>query len=631
MGHTLISAFFISMALLDLNGQPATNPELNDSRQSEYYAPNPDEKKDIDLLFKCLGEGKQFRSKYDKHWDKWERYYDGDQWEVKRSEGKSMPVVNVIRQAIQSMVPILTDAQPGFDINAKAPQDYDFADILSDIIHYWWTYRGMNLTLVDTITQSMFYHVGIQKVIWDEELENGLGDVRVDDIDPRDVWVPKDAIDFNKNCRWVIHRMCKPLGELRRLFPEKADVIKATGEEKSKSEKQTNSYDGQIMVVSPIDKKEKNIPQQPGYGYDDSRVVEFFEMWIMDTTLEQVEQENKDTHVPETVMKKRYPHGKIISVTSDRVLLQSAESPRKDGKFPFVRFVDMPRPNKFYGDGEIGQLYEPQKMLNKTVAVIFDCLNMLGNPVLICDTNSGVDADLLTNTVGQVIIKNPNTEVRRDQAPPIPEYIFQFYGEMQKMIDQISGLHDVTQGRKPIGITAAKAISTLQEAAQTRIRLKERNLQVSLTQLGYLVVNTMMQYYVQPRIAKVSQKQQQWPDFLEFYFKQPDADNYSVTKRAYTFDEANRKYIMQQDWTESIPTKGIFDIEVQSGTALPFQKDQRSNLALDLFDKKAIDQESLLDTLQWKDKDKIMTRMKQEAAQAAAAQAAGSPPPPGGQ
>ena len=85
--------------------------------------------------------------------------------------------------------------------------------------------------------------------------------------------------------------------------------------------------------------------------------------------------------------------------------------------------------------------------------------------------------------------------VRTTELAPhtIPEYIFQFYGEMQKMIDQISGLHDVTQGRKPIGITAAKAISTLQEAAQTRIRLKERNLQVSLTQLGYLVVNTMMQ------------------------------------------------------------------------------------------------------------------------------------------
>jgi hypothetical protein len=611
------------MALLDLNGVPATNPVLNDSDKSEYYNPSADEKKDIDLLFKALGEGKQFRSKYDKHWDKWERYYDGDQWEVKRAEGKSMPVVNVIRQTIQSMIPILTDAQPGFDINAKAPQDYEFADILSDIIHYWWTYRGMNMTLVDTITQCMFYHCGIQKVIWDDELENGLGDVRVDDLDPRDVWVTKDTVDFNKNCRWVIHRMCKPLGELRRLFPDKAEQIKATGEDKNKAEKQTNSYDGQIMVVSPIDKKEKNIPQQPGYGYDDSRVVEFYEMWLQDSTLIQIEQESKEhPGEMETVQQKRYPHGKIITVTNDRVLLQSAESPRKDGRFPFVRYVDMQRPGKFYGDGEIGQLYEPQKMLNKTVAVIFDCLNMMGNPTWICDTNSGVDPDLITNTIGQVIMKTTGSEVRRDEAPTIPAYIFQFYSEMQKMIDQVSGMHDITQGRKPMGVTAAKAIETLQEAAQTRIRLKERNLGGSLVQLGYLVVNTMMQYYVKPRVAKLAQKGQ-WPQFLEFYFKSPDETSYSMATKYHTFYENNRKYIAEQDWAETQPTKGIFDIEVQSGTSLPFQKENRANLAMSLFDKKAIDQESLLDTLQWKDKDKIMTRMAQVAA------AAPPQPPPG--
>ena len=78
------------------------------------------------------------------------------------------------------------------------------------------------------------------------------------------------------------------------------------------------------MVVSPIDKKEKNIPQQPGYGYDDSRVVEFYEMWLQDSTLIQIEQESKD-HPGETeqVMQKRYPHGKIITVTNDRVLLSN--------------------------------------------------------------------------------------------------------------------------------------------------------------------------------------------------------------------------------------------------------------------------------------------------------------------
>ena len=43
-----------------------------------------------------------------------------------------------------------------------------------------------------------------------------------------------------------------------------------------------------------------------------------------------------------------------------------------------------------------------------------------------------------------------------------------------QLTDTISGIHDITQGRNPSGVTAAKAISALQEASQQIIRAKER-------------------------------------------------------------------------------------------------------------------------------------------------------------
>ena len=214
----------------------------------------------------------------------------------------------------------------------------------------------------------------------------------MDDIDPRDIYVPAGAIDFNKNCAFVIHRMCKPLGEVRRMFPERADAIFSTGDNKEREKGQLQNFDGNVQLVTPIDKKAKDIPLDQGVGFDGSKVVEFYECWIDDEGLESIEIEDKDNPgKTKQVQKKRFPNGKIITVTSNRVLLQSAESPRKDGLKPFVKFNDMIRPKRFYGDGEIKQLKEPQDMINKTLACIFDCMHMMGNPIWIIDTNSGVD------------------------------------------------------------------------------------------------------------------------------------------------------------------------------------------------------------------------------------------------
>ena len=578
--------------------------------QDEYYVPTEEEKADIDLLFKLLAEDKKAREKYDKNWDKWEKYYDGDQWEQKRAAGKAMPVANVIRRTIQSIFPIMTDSKPGFDVLAKTPMDYDFADILSTLLHGWWGIRSMSNTLVNSIMQCLSYHVGIQKVVWDEDLEGGLGDVRVDDIDPRDVFVGKDTIDFDKNCPHVIHRMCKPLGELRRMFPEKAKQITVTGEDKDKRSKQTHSYDGNVQVVSPIDKKEKNYSSLSDGGGDDRDMVEFYEMWIDDSSLQEVAEEQEDG-TAKKIMKKRYPQGKIITVTANRVHLQSAENPRKDGRKPFVRYVDMIRPNRFYGDGEIEQLYEVQKMLNRTLATIYDCMNLMGNPVWVIDTNSGVDVNNITNLVGMVIEKNPGSEVKRDVAPPIPGYIIDLYKEIKSLVDETSGIHDVTAGRNPTGVTAASAISELQEAAQTRLRPKERNLNQSLTQLGHLVINTMMQYYTKPRVTRITKKDG-WPEFFEFYFKE-EKEGLKYFRRDWNLDEEKKKYIQAMDWQESGYAKGDFDIDVQSGTSLPFAKDKKQQLALSLYDKKAIDQKDLLDKLDWENREETEKRMQMAA------------------
>jgi hypothetical protein len=123
----------------------------------------------------------------------------------------------------------------------------------------------------------------------------------------------------------------------------------------------------------------------------------------------------------------------------------------------------------------------------------------------------------------------------------------------------------------------------------------------------------MMQYYKEPRVVKITGKKG-WPEFFEFYFKDTADGKTQYVKRDYTFNEADRKYTPDEKWQKGQPSKGLFDIEVVSGTSLPFQKEKRSALAMNLFKAGVVDDEELLDVLDWPRKDQVLKRMREKQA-----------------
>ena len=147
------------------------------------------EQAEVKLVLNLLSQGEQYRKLFDEDWNKREDFYLGKQWE-KKTKNKPHPVMNIIRQIIQATIPILTDARPGFNVQAREPSDFDFAETFSTLIEYWWDKTGMDHTLIEVIHDSMLYDAGILKVTWDNDAEDGIGDVLVERIDPRDIYVP---------------------------------------------------------------------------------------------------------------------------------------------------------------------------------------------------------------------------------------------------------------------------------------------------------------------------------------------------------------------------------------------------------------------------------------------------------
>lgn len=578
---------------------------------------------DVKLVLDLFSSAKQYKDEITQDWDKRWQFYNDQQWDAKRPKNRSDASINIIKIAIQTMLPILTDARPGFNVLPEEPTDFEFAKALGMVTESWWLNSDMDQTLVETIMDSMIYDAGIMKVMWDPDLLNGIGDIRVDVIDPRDIYLPPTARDFNKGCTYVIQKIKKPVGELRRKFPEHKDKIKADTTESSQdtfdSGDKSSTGINSVTLVSPVDRKSDLAQKSTSSTSTDTRQeCTILECWIDDDTVEEYEVE-KDDGTKEQGTKEKYPNGRLITILpSKKLLLQSSENPYKHGLKPFVRIVDGILPRRFWGDGEVKQLMSVQQQLNKVLANIIDYMNFTSNPLWLVETGSGLDTSKITNTYGLILKVNDGgiNKVKREIPPPLPQYIISFYEQLKSAADSISGIHDVTQGRKPAGVTAASAIETLQEAAQTRIRLKERNLQTSLSQLGRQVVQLIMQYYTQPRVARITNSQA-YPEFFDFYVEPQDDGTVRFNKREWNYNENTEQYVPDIKWQQSETSKGVFDVKVLSGTALPYAKATRSQLALQLFDRKALDVESLLDTLEWPDKSKVLNKLQEQNQQQA--------------
>ena len=611
---------------------PHEAPKELPKKESKGQDPNL-----VKVIKRMYDGAKQARKKRDSNWSEYWDFYNGKQW-GNGFKKNTPPNVNIQRAIVQTILPIMTDTSPSFGLVARDPNDFDFAELFVHVVRVWWNKRSLNHVLVESLMDACVTDVGIMKVTWNPDMDDGRGDVEVVVRDPRNVYVPKNAVDFDRDCPWVIDEYFMSRGKLSMLFQEHREDIKNAPTYNAPSEDSTDG-DMRVHIVSAVDQAVPRGPDDGSSGTDvvgDNEDLRVWEIWMDDDTVIEVEEINQNTQEAETIVKKKYPHGRMITMLPDaKKIVQDVENPRRDGEKPFVRLVDMLVPRSFYGDGEIGPTIDTQKMVNKTFKTIFDWANMMSNPCWIIDNNSGVEPDMITNAIGQVIVKNPNTTVMRQDATSLPPQIFELYHTLMSLADTQSGVHDVTQGRKPAGITAATAIETLQEAAQTRVRLKERNLLVSLIRLGRLVVSDMLQNYTEPRIIQITgvdEAKGNWPDYIKFYVEQTDdgenAPMYSPVTRKIVYDEEAGQYVEQDAQTGS-PSVGDFELEVTTGSSMPYLKEQRSSQAMRLWETQAIDQQALLDVLDFPEKDQVLNRMNEEKA-AAAEQQQGQPPPPEG-
>lgn len=608
------------MQYLDVNQAPPP-----DAPEGDNYYPSDEEKKDIKLAEKLFGLAKKAKTKYDEKWNDYYNMYRGRQWKEQRPSYRHSEVVNLIFREIQSGVPIQMDSRPKFEFLPMGPEDLELAEIMNQVCEADWNRYNWLAEITEAVYDANILGTGLASVCFDPKQDFGNGSVCLESEDPFYHFPDPSARNFNRKMKYHIKAEPMALDDIKAKWPNgkyvKADVIDIAQMDISDKDK--------VRVKSPVEARVIADQSQQAES-DETPQALVITLWLAGEFEIEEEAVEEETAPGETgikyVQKMKYPTGRKL-VVANKVVLESGPNEYEDGKMPFSRVQNYVNQRQFWGISDVEQLESPQKVFNKLISFSLDVLTLMGNPIWKVGAGSGVDTENLFNQPGLVIEADDISQIQREEGVQLQPYVLQLIDRLKVWFDDVSGSQDISRGAKPEGVTAASAIQSLQEAAQTRIRQKSRNLDAFLQDMGQLYMSRVFQFYDAPRVFRITGKDGA-QNFFKFHVEPSpnDPDKKLIRFRPYQMGENGQLFEGEEKVVES---QGLLDVKVNTGSTLPFVQADKEAKLFKLFELGIVDEEEVLKGLDFPNWEAVLVRINERKAQAQMAemQAQGAPPP----
>jgi hypothetical protein len=346
----------------------------------------------------------------------------------------SRPVINQIRRVMRKEMARLTAQQPNAYVVPSSMEDRDIfaAQAGEQIWQGLWRKHHFNRILRQAVFWQSICGNGFIKQYWDKDATDPdnpetPGDIIIKAETPFHVFVPDLKEENLEDQPYLIHVQLK-----------------------------TQEWVRNNLGVEPSDEKlsivEESMLSVMGINQQNQRkdIALVLEVWIKPGT-------STD-----------FPDGGMYTIASNQVVSGMDGWPYEHKQYPFAKLDAVPT-GKFYSDSIITDLIPIQRELNRTRAQIIEAKNRMAKPQLLAEQGS-IDPRKITTEPGQVITyKAGFTPPQPLAMQNLPSYVENEVNRLYTDISDLSGQHEVSQGQTPPGVTAAVAISYLQEQDETLI------------------------------------------------------------------------------------------------------------------------------------------------------------------
>ena len=195
-----------------------------------------------------------------------------------------------------------------------------------------------------------------------------------------------------------------------------------------------------------------------------------------------------------------------VAYLAGGVLLEDMKDVYKHGMYPFVLDVYTPIEGLPVGDGLIQECVPMMRYVNRYASYIDMNLRMASKGRLLVNRNAGIDKEALLDWESDVVEGDriDTSALQWMQNTPFSGAVTQQMLQLQSDIKQDSGQNQFTRGETAGGVTAASAISALQEAGGKITRLRTNVLNQGFKAMAEQVMWLINQFYDKKRVLMVT-------------------------------------------------------------------------------------------------------------------------------
>lgn len=504
--------------------------------------------------------------------------YKGQWWDDENLKPTDSRIVaNLFFSTVMTIAPLITDNRPIWSVRARKPYMQDHIEGFSLALEYLWDKLDMDMNVFKWILDALIMKYGIIKCYYNPDSEF-YGDVAVEVVDPRTFFCAPGYEDIWDAPMCGV-RLSKPVSWIRSHYPDTGKDVKSDEPDQKLSDDDPKwTWDGQWANV--------------------------YEVWLKDDTAEEyftkedgkgknVEADKEEEGASKSERAK-YPNGRILVFTKD-ALLDDRPSPYKHGRPPYVAVYDYLVPHNIIGMGEGNQIEELNKSYNRNLQLMDNFTRYRCDPPLFVDSNAGVDIEQIKKELpagGAIFAYNAISSAKPIQTGDtgnLDPTVLNAMGGIAKLIEEISGVTDITKGMTSKSQRqSATEISTLIESSYTRTRQRVRNFEFAIKRVLYLMIDTMQQFYTEPRNFSLMQDNQINYHTISNSKSQVQARMEPTPIQGNTPDEDQQmiedyqKFI--EEWGDVDEIYAAFDLEIQTNSTLPMDRQSLANLFLRLLE-----------------------------------------------